>query len=272
MKKFSLLIAHYNNYDYFKDCYQSILNQTYQDFEVIIVDDCSTDGSFEKLQNLIQEDARFKLYRNTSNKGVGFTKKRCADLATGDICGFLDPDDALKPNAIEKSVKVYSSPDIVATYSKIILCDEKLKCQSIFSKTSRVQNNDQFFFNINNEISHFFSFRKDAYYKTSGINSELKSAVDFDLYLKLYEIGNFVFVNTPLYYYRQHQAGVSQDKMIKKSVHKNWNKVLYDTCLRRNIQKIGDVKVQENANLAKAIFEQENTFFKRLSRYIRKRI
>ena len=49
---FSILIAHYNNWDYFQECYQSINNQTFKDFEIIIVDDCSTDDSFQKLVNL----------------------------------------------------------------------------------------------------------------------------------------------------------------------------------------------------------------------------
>ena len=73
---FSILVAHYNNYEYFKDCYKSIIGQTFQNFEVIIVDDCSTDDSLEKIRNLVSKDQRFKIYTNEENKGVGYTKKK----------------------------------------------------------------------------------------------------------------------------------------------------------------------------------------------------
>ncbi len=89
---FSILIAHYNNYDYFLDCYKSILAQTYKNFEVVIVDDCSTDDSLEKIRLLVSEDARFNIYRNETNKGVGFTKKTCVERTSGDVCAILDPD------------------------------------------------------------------------------------------------------------------------------------------------------------------------------------
>ena len=46
----SILIAHYNNYNYFKQCYESLKKQTYQNFEIVIVDDCSTDDSLEKIK------------------------------------------------------------------------------------------------------------------------------------------------------------------------------------------------------------------------------
>ena len=115
---FSILIAHYNNYNYFLDCYKSILAQEYQNFEVIIVDDCSTDDSFVKLQELLKTDSRFKLYKNEQNRGVGYTKRRCAELANGDVCGFVDPDDALKENAIQSAVSNYVNKN-VAVYSRL---------------------------------------------------------------------------------------------------------------------------------------------------------
>ena len=62
--KFSVLIAHYNNYGYFKQCYVSLKNQTYQNFEIILVDDCSKDGSFEKIIELTKNDDRIKTYKN----------------------------------------------------------------------------------------------------------------------------------------------------------------------------------------------------------------
>ena len=194
--KFSVLIAHYNNYGYFKQCYESLKKQTFQDFEIIVVDDCSTDDSFEKIQNYCNGDSRVKFFQNSENKGVGFTKKRCVEEASGEICGFVDPDDALTEDAIEFSVKAHNN-DCIATYSQFYLCDENLKIKKIFKKTTKVKNNNPLFFNIHFEVAHFFTFKKETYKKTEGINPELTSAVDQDLYLKLFEKGDFLYISQP---------------------------------------------------------------------------
>ncbi|AZI55865.1 glycosyltransferase family 2 protein [Epilithonimonas vandammei] len=262
---FSLLIAHYNNYDLFLDCYDSIVKQSYSNFEVIILDDCSTDGSFEKLTEFLKDDARFKIYQNDSNQGVGFTKKRLAELANGEVCGFLDPDDALSKNAIENSVKNHTEKNVV-TYSKFLLCDANLNHLKLFPQSRAIKNGDEKFFNIFLEANHFFTFKKSAYNKTSGINAELTSAVDQDLYLKLYEIGNFTFINEALYYYRLHEKGVSQEKSKKGKLNENWQKVILDTAKRRNIERLYGKDIQDIDNLPEFIFKNQNTFLKKIQR------
>lgn len=262
---FSLLIAHYNNYDLFLDCYNSIIKQSYTNFEVIILDDCSTDGSFKKLTELLKDDARFKIYQNDSNQGVGFTKKRLAELANGEVCGFLDPDDALTENAIENSVKNHTEKNVV-TYSKFLLCDANLNYLKLFPQSRAIKNGDEKFFNIFLEANHFFTFKKSAYIKTSGINADLTSAVDQDLYLKLYEIGNFTFINEALYYYRLHEKGVSQEKSKKGKLNENWQKVILDTAKRRNIGRLYGKDIQDIDNLQEFIFKNQNTFLKKIQR------
>ncbi|AQY22287.1 glycosyltransferase family 2 protein [Riemerella anatipestifer] len=265
--KFSILVAHYNNYNYFLDCYKSIINQTHQNFEVILVDDCSDDGSLEKIQNLVKNDTRFKIIKNEENKGVGYTKRKCIELATGDICGFVDPDDAIIPSAIEKSIEKYLEKDtIVATHSNISVCDEKLNYIRDFKGTRKVKNSDSFFFNIDFSVNHFFTFKKLAYDKTSGIDKELTSAVDQDLYLKIYEQGNFAYINENLYLYRIHEKGVSQDKSKKDKLNHNWHKVLLNTLKRRKVGRIYGRNIDEINNLPKFLFEKENSFFKKLIR------
>ena len=115
---FSILIANYNNGKYFKDCFESILKQTYSHFEVVIVDDCSTDDSAEIIQELIKNDARFLFFQNEKNQQTGFTKSKCASLAKGELCAFLDPDDALAENALDIMVKKHQeNPDVSLVYS-----------------------------------------------------------------------------------------------------------------------------------------------------------
>jgi glycosyltransferase involved in cell wall biosynthesis len=263
--QFPILIAHYNNFEYFKDCYKSIQNQTYQNFEIIIVDDCSTDGSFEKLTDFTKNNPKIKLFRNEENRGVGFTKRKCVELATGEICGFADPDDKLSENALFESINNYDE-NTIATYSQIYMCDEFLNVKEIFSQTKKVKNYKSLFLNLHFEVAHFFTFRKSAYEKTSGINPELSSAVDQDLYLKLYEIRNFKFIKKPIYFYRLHKKGVSQEQSKKEKLNKNWDVVIRETLKRRNIDRIYGKNISEIPNLPEFIYKKENTFFKKLKR------
>ena len=266
---FSILVAHYNNYEYFKDCYKSIIGQTFQNFEDIIVDDCSTDDSLEKIRNLVSKDQRFKIYTNQENKGVGYTKKRCIGLANGDICGFLDPDDALLPNALQLSIDTHNKyKNIVATYSKFYICNDNLAIEKIFLQTRKIKNRQKFFFNINLEVAHFFTFKKDAYLQTEGMISQYRIAEDQDLYLKLYEIGDFYFIDEPLLLYRLHGKGLSHDKQKTEERNKIWHKVLLNAINRRNINEIFGKKVSEIESLPKFIFKKENTLLNKIKKII----
>lgn len=208
--KFSILIANYNNGKYFADCYKSIINQTYNNWEAIIVDDGSTDDSLDLIRKLIQDDERFKLYTNTENKGCGYTKRKCAELATGEIAGFLDPDDALLPDAVIKMMDVFENrSDLVLVHSLLFHCDKYLNVKDLYSQGDVVSNEKKDFFNWENKVTAFSAFQMKAYRKTSGINENMIRAVDQDLYLKLAEKGKFYFLNEPLYLYRRHEMGIS---------------------------------------------------------------
>ena len=261
--KFSVLIAHYNNYGYFKQCYDSLKNQTYQNFEIILVDDCSKDGSFEKIIELTKNDDRIKTYKNKENKGVGFTKKRCVELASGEICGFVDPDDALTEDAIEISVKAHENK-CVAAYSQLYFCDENLNPKKVFENTKKVKNNDALFFNIQFEVAHFFTFKKESYLKTEGISPDYKVAEDIDYILKLYEIGNFYFIEKPIYYYRIHKKGLSHDQAKVELKNQTWDIILQKALKRRNIKKLYGRPINEIENFPKFIYQKENTFLKKL--------
>lgn len=268
--KFSVLIAHYNNSDYFKDCFESLQNQTYQKWEAIILDDASKPEEKKAVQELIKNDCRFKFYENEKNYGVGVTKAKLIELATGEICGFVDPDDGLVENAIEVSVNCYRNIGIIATYSKMLVCDQYLKPQKLFSHTRKIENRDLNYFNIRFEVSHFFTFKKSVFKRTSGINQDITSSVDQDLYLKLYDLGDFYFIKEPLYLYRRHEKGVSQDLNKKKKLYENWDLVLRDTLERRNMQKLYGKEVESIESLPEFIFKKQNTFFHKLKRKLQK--
>ncbi|CAM2888374.1 glycosyltransferase family 2 protein [Chryseobacterium flavum] len=269
MIKFSILIANYNNGKYFRDCYNSLISQTYENWEAIIVDDASTDDSVDKIKSLIKDDPRFKLYHNTTNQGCGFTKRECMKYAEGEVCGYVDPDDALYPEALEKAVKEFTlKSNIVATYSQMMLCDDHLVPDKVFAGTKQVYNN-RYFFNCPIQFAHFFTFKKETYLKGSGINPALKSAVDQDLYLKILEYGEVKYIREPLYLYRLHSNGISQQSA-KQNAKESFAKVIHETMLRRGIRKINNQPVPEMYTNSKDIYNLLNYQTGKLHRLINK--
>lgn len=199
---FSILIANYNNGRYLQEAINSVLVQTYMNWEIIIVDDKSTDNSFD-IYEKYKNDSRFRIYYNDENKGCGYTKHRCAELAKGELCGFLDPDDKLSSDALEIMVRAHQEhPNCSLAYSTLFLWDDKSGVTKILEDVGAMEKGEDFLVSSKKIVSHFAVFKKLCYEKTIGIDKSLSSAVDFDLYIKLEEVGGLCFINKPLYYYR----------------------------------------------------------------------
>ncbi|MBV8324695.1 glycosyltransferase [Chryseobacterium sp.] len=252
--KFSVLIAHYNNSMLFRDCYDSLLSQTYKNWEAVILDDASSEEEKEQLKAMIAGDDRFRFFENEKNYGVGVTKSRLIELATGEICGFVDPDDAILPTAIASAVQVFQErKTVVLAYSRFMTCDKDLNPIAPFKSAMQVRNRDPYFFNYPIQISHFVTFRKNIYEQTEKINTDLKISEDQDLYLKLYEKGNVCFINETNYLYRTHAGGISQNDNKGKS-YDYFAQVVFESMKRRDIKSINGKKVPETYSDQKEIF------------------
>ena len=204
---FSILIANYNNGRYLQEAIDSVLAQTYGNWEVILVDDKSTDDSRAIYEKYVA-DSRFKIYYNDVNRGCGYTKRRCAELATGELCGFLDPDDALLPEALETMVKAHAEhPECSLIYSTCYRYSGDRKVEMpVWDFIGPIPEDSDFLIYRKKLVSHFVSFKRDAYLKTSGIDATLKAAVDRDLYYRLEEQGKLLYIPVPIYLYRINNA------------------------------------------------------------------
>ena len=265
--KFSILIAHFNNSVFFKDCYQSIINQTFANWEAIVLDDGSEEHEKLAVQKLIANDPRFQYYENEKNSGVGFTKAKLIELATGEICGFLVPDDALTETAIETAMTHFiKDQSIVLTYSRLMFCDSHLKPQKTNSAAKQILNGNLYFFNAPIIINHFVCFKKAVYEKTEKIDASKKIAEDQDLYLKMYEKGKVKFIDEINYHYRTHSGGISQNDNKKKS-YEYWGKVIWEAMQRRGLKKIHGKQIPEQFTNSEEIFrllDYQNSLLYRL--------
>lgn len=213
---FSVLIANYNNGCYLKDAINSVLSQSYTNWEIIIVDDYSTDNS-GVLYKELESNPQIHIYYNDKNMGAGFTKRRCAELAQGDICGFVDPDDLLaEKDALEVMVRVHKeNPNASMVYSGYYLTDEKLVIERAVPGTDLY--GQSALESCSWPFRHFVSFKKEKYDLTAGVDPLMKRAVDYDMYYKLEEVGSIIHIDRILYLYRQNSHSISLNDGVYKS-------------------------------------------------------
>ncbi len=103
--KISLIVPVYNTERYLADCLESVLAQTYQDYEVVIVNDGSTDGSAAIAEQYAQRDSRISMYHQL-NAGVTAARRKAEQNAVGDYVFFLDADDSIHPEMLNKVMNV----------------------------------------------------------------------------------------------------------------------------------------------------------------------
>ena len=106
--KVSVVIPNYNYAHYLEGCVNSVFAQTYTNFEVIIIDDCSTDNSIEIL-NKIKESNPVIILFNTENKGVCYSRNQGIEQSTGEYICFVDPDDYWYPDKLKEQIATIQS-------------------------------------------------------------------------------------------------------------------------------------------------------------------
>jgi glycosyltransferase involved in cell wall biosynthesis len=220
---FSIIIANYNNGQYLQECIDSIIHQTYTKWEIILVDDCSTDNSHE-LYKIYEEYSQIKILYNDTNRGVGYTKKRAVDNTSGEYIGIVDPDDKITPDAIATVLNGFLNHTTAAiVYTNHFICDDVLNITKVSTNSGKIPNDESQLSYNGPKIGPFWAFNKSMYYKTSGFNPKFRTAEDQDLYYKLEEIGKLKFIDKPCYYYRYHINGISTSNNFFQAYYSNIN-------------------------------------------------
>lgn len=116
----SVIITNYNYGKFVAECIKSVLDQTYKNIEVIIIDDGSTDNSVEIIEKCSNKDSRVKLITQ-KNKGVVFTRNKGLKESSGDFFVFIDADDTIPRDFVEKMVETAQTTD-----ADVVYCDLKL--------------------------------------------------------------------------------------------------------------------------------------------------
>lgn len=204
----SVCIPAYNNAGYIKDTVESILQQTYRNIELIVVDDNSTDDTVAVLESI--SDERLKLYRNEHNLGMAGNWNRCLSLATGEFVKLICADDMIDRNAIEleaQAMQEHPTVNLVESDTRLVdINGKKTGAFKRYYKSGLVDGRKlahtsliiQDFYGapVNNLI------RRSALEKEGGFDPSFTYILDFDLWVKLSLSGDVYIIHKLLNSFR----------------------------------------------------------------------
>ncbi len=234
--KVSVCIPTYNYGRFIGDAIDSVLSQTFTDFELIVVDNCSTDNTREIVEKYVALDKRIKYIRNDENIGMVQNWNRCIQYAAGEYIKILCADDVLKPTSLEKSVRILDNfPGVSVVTSARTIVTKDLRPQSIltyFNKSTIIPGQDIIrvclamdMTNVIGEPTAVLFRNKDA---KRGFDTRYKQIVDLEMWLDLLERGTLAYIHEELCMIRQHESQVTHENL------KDPITVINDKSLMRN--------------------------------------
>lgn len=243
----SVLIPLYNSADYILETIRSIINQDYANFEVIVVDDGSTDQSYEVVLDYIksQDDNRIQLYKNETNLGPEGNWNRTLDLAKGHYVKLVCSDDTLEPRTISKQVAIFEASQntglSLVTGSRFIINakGERLGMRGGFSagRHSSLRAIKKIIRSGTNPLGEPAAglFRKSDAMRIGGYRIYSPYAIDVDLWIRLLQLGDLWFISEPVSTFRisnkswSSNIGLRQSKdfriFIERSADENPNSI-----------------------------------------------
>ena len=203
--KISVILSVYNGEKYLREAIESVLNQTFTDFEFIIVNDGSTDNSLEIIQSY--DDERIKIINNEKNIGLTKSLNKALKQAKGEYIARQDADDVSLPNRFEEQVRYFEGhPEVVLLGTSVYLIDENEKIVGKRIVLAKPSIKDLFKENHFNHGS--VMFKKEIVNQLGGYNELIRYSQDYELWLRItkyYDVRNLTQI---LYKLRSHDANI----------------------------------------------------------------
>lgn len=223
----SVVMAVYNDGKYLDQSISSVLNQTFKDFELIIVDDCSTDDSMILLNSFRKKDNRIKIFENKKNFGAGYSRNLAINNSIGDYVVIMDADDVCLKNRFLKQLNYMRNCNVDVLFSWVKFIDS----DGIFLKNFNPDPKyfkliKKYFFKENLTVNPSCMI-KTSIIKENNYDPLFLRAQDYELWLRLI-IKKYTFGVIPEYLLRYRIPNVSN---YKKRIIKNRNYVYYTILL-----------------------------------------
>ena len=221
----------YNAEKYIEQAIESIINQTYKDWELILVDDASTDKTFEEIEDLFTVDYNAKIPKFLSPPtNIGHTK--CLNIALkeaiGDVLCWQDADDISEPARFENQLKCFTdNVGIVTTHGISIDKDGKRIKDSY---TDNYQRRTKLEIKMQSEVDWWIMgpsmmFKREVVEKIGGFDEECYYCQDYNFWLRAIDTFGWAVCGMELYRLRRHYGSVRKNK---KAREKNWGTFAYE--------------------------------------------
>lgn len=211
----SIIIPCYNSEKYIEECIVSVLGQTYKNIQVIVVDDCSTDSSYDLVEEKFSLDDRVVLLRNDVNSGVNKTRHFGVSKSTGDYICFLDSDDLFFPDKVDRQVKLLEGN------KEVVLCHTGVEFLGAYDGTILPGFNyfgpgrtyalpgEKYYLKSNYICASSVMFRKELLQNIAFNKKQLFQYEDFVMWTVLGHRGLYSFIEEPLTRYRCHHEAAT---------------------------------------------------------------
>jgi glycosyltransferase involved in cell wall biosynthesis len=226
MPKISILIPVYNRELHIGPCIQSALNQTIKDIEVIVVDNASTDRTWEICKEYARNDSRVRIFQNKENIGPVKNWKRCIEEASGEYAKILFSDDLMAPDFLQKTLPLLEAQEVGFVYTTALIGEQpdRGKQAYIFAERTGIFNSMDFieraFFGKNTPVSPGCAiFRTEDLRGNLMVDIPSPTIQDFarhgagpDLLMYLLTAAKypkFGFVAEPLSFFRSHEGSIT---------------------------------------------------------------
>lgn len=203
----SVLITAYNRENYIEEAIRSVLDSNYKDYELIVLDDCSTDNTYRIIQEMGRENPQIRIYKNEKNLGQFPTRNKIASLAKGSYLKYLDSDDVMEPDCLTimaTAARKYPDAAIIGE-SNILPLQPRMNTKYLTSREAFLGNyclgN-----NILNTGPSACMFKKENFDRVGGYTNDYKVISDTQLMFKLAFYNPIVAVPHKLIFWREHEG------------------------------------------------------------------
>lgn len=204
----SVIMPCYNSMTTVRESVQSILDQTYNNLELIIVDDNSTDDTVSILKDIANEDVRIKLVLLDTNFGAGFARNAALNIASGEAVAFCDADDIWVPCKLEVQLPLLEKYDVICSSYDIVSKERRIGKEYVSGEIRKFRM----------ILNNYIGMSTAIFLRKEGFNyrfSLMRRRQDWDFWLNLMENGHSVFAhNDSLVFIRKGNNGLSSKKWI----------------------------------------------------------
>ena len=220
----SAVIASFNQANFIEEAVESLAGQV---DEIVVIDDQSTDGTYEKLENLKKKLQNLVLIKEEQRLGVSQAYNHAVEISSGDILVIQGGDDVSMPNRVRLQVEALQIPSTSLTYSLPVVVNSHSAVMSdelgaeFFRKREYQSDLSELFFNGNFLCAPSVSMRRDEFLKHGGFPVNVDAIQDYFLWLKCAESGNMLRLGERIVKYRKHVKNLSRhDPTLLKSIRR----------------------------------------------------